>query len=116
MSKKSSLAKIHFILEMINNIEKIIIRHDGIKNTLDDYEGYMATTMGISQIGETIGKLEIKIIEKYNLETKGASATRNFIVHNYEGVSLEIIKEIVENFLPELKEKILIIISDLEQK
>jgi len=37
MSKVSVRAKVDFVLEMIENIEKIIQRHNGIVKALDDY-------------------------------------------------------------------------------
>ena len=58
MSEKSLFAKIDFILEMIENIELIISRHKGIVETLEDFEGQMAVLMGISQIGETLKKID----------------------------------------------------------
>lgn len=50
MSEKSLLAKIDFILEMMNNINKIVERHNGIVDSLNDFEGQMALLMAISQI------------------------------------------------------------------
>lgn len=114
MSKKSLLAKIDFIIEMIENIELIISRHNGIVETLEDFEGKMAILMGISQIGETLKKLDDSIIEQYDLKTdkEGAYYTRNYIVHDYEGIDLGFIENILREYLPRLKEKILIISID----
>lgn len=108
MSEKSLLAKIDFILEMIGNIELIISRHNGIVETLEDFEGQMAVLMGISQIGETLKKLNDNLIEKYDLkeDKEGAYYTRNYIVHDYEGVDLGFIENILRVYLPKLKEKI----------
>jgi len=108
MSEKSLLAKIDFILEMIENIELIILRHNGIVETLEDIEGQMAILMGISQIGETLKKLDDSIIEKYDLkeDKEGAYYTRNYIVHDYEGVDLGFIENILRSYLPKLKEKV----------
>lgn len=108
MSNTSINAKIEFILEMIENIEKIIERHNGIVDTLDDFEGQMAILMGLSQIGETLKKLPNEIVEKYDLkkDKEGAYYTRNYIVHDYEGVDLGFIENILRVYLPNLKEKI----------
>lgn len=38
MSEKSIQSKVEFILEMIENIEKIIQRHNGIVDTLKDFK------------------------------------------------------------------------------
>jgi len=93
---------------MIENIEKIIKRHNGIVDTLDDFEGQMAILMGLSQIGETLKKFPNEIVEKYNLkkDKEGAYYTRNYIVHDYEGVDLGFIENILRTYLPNLKEKL----------
>ena len=107
MCKKSS--KIEFILEMIENIEKIISRHSGITKALEDFEGKMAILMGISQIGETLKKLDDELLKKHGLEEEkeGAYYTRNYIVHDYEGVDLVLVENILRKFLPILKDKLL---------
>lgn len=109
MSKKSMQAKVEFILEMIDNINEIVRRHNGIVKTLEDFEGQMAVLMGISQIGETLKKFDDETVEQYNLKADrdGAYYTRNYIVHDYEGVDLGFIENIVRIYLPELKEKLL---------
>ena len=101
--------KIDFILEMIDNIEKITKRHRGIVNALNDFEGQMAILMGIAQIGETLNKIDEDFIEKFDLkeEKLGAYYTRNYIVHDYEGIDLMIVETIVRKNLPVLKEKLL---------
>ncbi len=103
------LAKLDFILEMIDNIEKIVKRHNGVVDTLKDFEGQMAVLMGISQIGETLKKLDDDIVNKYDLvkDKEGAYYTRNYIVHDYEGIDLGFIESIIRDYLPKLKDKIL---------
>lgn len=111
MSKKSLSAKIDFMLEMCENIEEIIKRHGGIVKTLEDFEGQMAILMGISQIGESLKKLDDEFVKKYDLsqDKEGAYYTRNYIVHDYEGVDLGFIENIIREYLPNLKEKLLLI-------
>ncbi len=101
-------AKVEFALEMIDNIELIVKRHKGIVKTLEDFEGQMAVLMALSQIGETLKKFDDIIVEKYDLQEDrdGAYYTRNYIVHDYEGVDLGFIENIVRVYLPELKEKL----------
>lgn len=115
MSKKAQQAKIEFIIEMIENIELIISRHKGIVSSLEDFEGQMAILMGISQIGETLKKLDDSLVNKYDLveDKEGSYYTRNYIVHDYEGVDLGFIENILRNYLPKLKAKILLIKSEL---
>jgi uncharacterized protein with HEPN domain len=106
--------KIEFILEMIENIEKIIQRHRGIVNALNDFEGQMAIFMGLAQIGETLNKLDDEVIQKYDLveDKNGAYYTRNYIVHDYEGVDLFIVETILRKNLHKLKEKLSKVCND----
>lgn len=108
MSKRSNKAKIAFILEMIDNIEYIVTRHQGIIAALEDIEGQMAILMGVSQIGESLQNLDDILIEKAQLseEKKGAYYTRNYIVHEYDGVDLYLIEDIVNKHLPIIKNKL----------
>jgi len=108
MSKVSVVAKVDFILEMVSNIEKIIKRHNGIVNALDDYEGKMAIMMGLLQIGESLNKIDKEYLEKYNLlnDTKGAYNVRNFIAHDYDGVNMVVVEDIIRVYLPKLKDKV----------
>ncbi len=102
MSRKSDLARLEFILEMIKNITFIAKRHGSVKNALKDIEGQNAVFMCLIQIGEKIKRIESEDL-KEKLPVKEASAVRNFIVHDYSGVDLEIIKEIIESDLPMLE-------------
>lgn len=106
--------KAEFILEMINNIEKIVNRHNGIVKALEDYEGQMAILMGIAQIGETLKKIDDEYAKRYDLidDREGAYYTRNYIVHDYEGVTLSFIEDILRSYLPQLKLKVQKIIDD----
>ena len=106
--------KIEFILEMIENIEKIIQRHRRIVNALNDFEGHMTIFMGLAQIGETLNKLDDEVIQKYDLveDKNGAYYTRNYIVHDYEGVDLFIVETILRKNLHKLKEKLSKVCND----
>ena len=107
--------KAEFIIEMINRVEFFVKRHNGIVNCLNDIEGQMAVLMAIAQIGETLQKIDDEVLKKYDLleDKKGAYYTRNYIVHDYEGVNLAFIEKIIREFLPELKEKMNRILDDL---
>jgi len=108
MSDKNGKIKLHFIEEMIDNIEFIINRHGDIVSAIEDIEGRMAILMGLSQIGETLNKLDHHLVEELCLldDMKGAYYTRNYIVHDYEGVDPYVIEEVIRHHLPLLKEKI----------
>ncbi len=75
---------------------------------MEDTEGQLALLMAVSQIGETLNKIEFDTIEHLGLEEarKGAYETRNFIVHDYDGVDLYLIEKVIVGYLPELKSKL----------
>ena len=112
------ISKSEFILEMIERISFIVKRHKGVIKSLNDIEGQMAILMAIAQIGETLQKIDDNILEKYDLleDKKGAYYTRNYIVHDYEGVNLAYVERIIKDFLPELKEKMSEIINELKNE
>jgi len=107
MSNKN-LVKVAFVLEMIENIETVCQRHKGIHEALEDVvEGRAAILMFLMQIGESLKKIDSNDISQYKLdkEIKGAYDVRNFIAHDYEGVNIMVIEEILKDNLPELKIK-----------
>ncbi len=108
MSKHKHLAKIDFILEMIEKIEFVVARHRGVVQALEDPEGQLALLMAVSQIGEALSKIDSTLIDTLGLqeERKGAYETRNFIVHDYDGVDLFLIERVIEERIPEIKEKL----------
>jgi uncharacterized protein with HEPN domain len=110
--------KAEFILEMIERIEKIVKRHGGIVNTLNDFEGEIAVLMAIAQIGETLKKIDDEILERFDLieDKEGAYYTRNYIVHDYEGVNLAFIKGVIRQYMPKLKNKMFQIIDYCEKQ
>jgi len=50
-------SKVEFVLEMIENIEKVINRHKGIVNALSDFESQAAILMFLMHVGESLNKL-----------------------------------------------------------
>ncbi|NPA87211.1 MAG: DUF86 domain-containing protein [Epsilonproteobacteria bacterium] len=107
-------AKLEFILQMIDDIEFIINRHGYITKSLEDREGQLTILMPLMQIGETLNKIDKKFLENYDLlnDSKGAYSVRNFIAHDYEGVKLSVIENILRYNIPRLKDKILKILED----
>jgi uncharacterized protein with HEPN domain len=58
------------------------------------------------QIGESLNKIEDETL-KNKLPIKGAYDVRNFIAHDYEGVDVGLIENILRYLIPELKETII---------
>jgi len=102
MSKISDASRLEFIVEMIEDIEFTIEENGSVKNALDNRIGKHALLMCLMQIGETLHKIKDEDIRK-KLPVKGSYDVRNFIAHDYEGVDLGLIDNILRYLIPELK-------------
>ena len=107
MSEKLQ-SKVEFILEMIDNIHYVVHKHKKISLALEDIEGEAAVLMFLMQIGETLNKaykLDQELVLQYvDLEDiQGAYSVRNYIAHDYEGVDLAFVEEIVRTRIPHLQ-------------
>ncbi|MFK2822398.1 DUF86 domain-containing protein [Arcobacter sp. YIC-80] len=101
-----SKARIETILKYIDDIEYIVSNYNGVVNTLEDRIGKHSLLMCLMQIGENLNKLDSSN-ENLKDAVKGAYAVRNFIAHDYEGINLALIENIVRNLLQPLKEELL---------
>jgi len=103
MSDKSDLARLEFILKLIDDIEFSINRHGGVSSALDDREGYHAIMMCCMQIGENLNKIENKLWAD-KLPVSMAYGMRNVIAHDYIGISLARVAVTIEKSIFELKD------------
>ena len=102
MSKVSDRSRLEFIVEMIEDIEFIIQENKTLTKALNSRIGKHALLMCLMQIGETLHKIKDEEIRK-KLPIKGSYDVRNFIAHDYEGVDLGLIDNILRYLIPELK-------------
>lgn len=100
------------ILKIINHIDSILRYTKGV--TYDQfYNNSMmveACVFNLSQIGELVNKLDKEYMSQHPdipwVEMKGL---RNRIVHDYEGINLILIWEIIDIDIKKLKEQLLIL-------
>ena len=98
------------IWKIINYIDSIIKYTDDV-----DYVEFKNNTMmveacvfNLSQVGELVNKLEKDYIDNYpELPWFKIRGLRNRIVHDYEGVNLNLIWQIIDNDIKILKEQLL---------
>lgn len=110
MSKFTESARLEFILEMIEDIEFFLQDDNSIVLALQNRKSKPAILMSLMQIGETLHKIESNELQKL-LPIKGAYDVRNFIAHDYEGVDLGLIENILRSLIPKLKNDIIKIIN-----
>jgi len=94
---------------MIEDIEYTIEENHTLKKSLTNRIGKHALLMCLMQIGESLNKIEDETL-KDKLPIKGAYDVRNFIAHDYEGVDIGLIENILRYLIPELKETIVAIL------
>ena len=71
-----------------------------------------ATVFAISQIGELVKNISDETIKKYNnIEWIVIKSLRNKIVHDYDGIKLNLIWNIINNDLINLKNDLLEILN-----
>ena len=67
-----------------------------------------ATGFGISQIGELVKNISTEFQKEHsNIQWSVIKGLRNKIVHDYEGINLQMIWAIIQKDLPQLKEDLI---------
>jgi len=112
-----------YLLNILEYIGKIWIYTKNTKNAeelfeLNDQMNLNASLTLLANIGENVSKITDKTKQEYsNIEWKQIKDFRNRIIHNYVGIDLAIIYEIITQDLKAIKPKIEKIIKEkLEKK
>ncbi|MES2961725.1 MAG: HepT-like ribonuclease domain-containing protein [Pseudomonadota bacterium] len=109
--KDDKIYLIH-ILECIEKTERFLENKKHLKDSemVDD-----AIIRNLQIMAESTQRLSEKIkINIHDIPWRDISDFRNKLVHDYLGIDLEIIYDVIENELPNLKKKILEILQELE--
>ncbi len=117
MFSPKALARIHTIDKKINFIQAIVHENGSIHQALEDEQNSRASVlMHLTSIAEQFDKLmhngELGILAYFDKEDiKGSYDLRTYIAHDYEGVDLYIVEDVVTERLPIMKERIKTILS-----
>ena len=69
----------------------------------DDSKTISACVFSLSQIGELVGRLESEFVKNtQHIPWQKIKGMRNKIIHDYEGILLNIVWDVLTDFLPEL--------------
>jgi uncharacterized protein with HEPN domain len=114
-NKERNLFRLGHIHDCINKVEYL----SGKLHSYDSFEKQWVEQDAIIRNLEIIGEASVNISDDLkaqypNVDWKAMRGMRNFITHQYFGVSLTIIWDIVANDIPVLKKQIKDIIDDLE--
>lgn len=105
MSNRSDKPLLEFALQMINEALKVIERYGSAYNALNDFEAKNAILLNLLQIGEKLNKVISEDLRNL-LPIKEAYSIRNRITHDYDGIDLLIIEDILNEEFPSLKKVI----------
>ena len=101
------------IQEAMNDIEFILHNVDfKVTRAIENRILKPAIRMNIIKIAEQFNRLkdenEFALLSNFNNnDLRGLNAVRNFIAHDYDGVNMIVVEDIIRIYLPRLKEKVL---------
>ena len=117
MSESRGIERIETIGKKIRYIQNIVEKYGSIDSALADEESARAAIlMHLTSIAEQFDKLmkngEFEILSHFDKEDiKGSYDLRTFIAHDYEGVDLYIVEDVIRQRLPVIAERVEQILS-----
>jgi len=102
MSKRRDADLIQDILESINRINTYT-ENISFQEFSDDYKSQDAVIRNLEILGEAVKLLSTETKEKYaQIPWKDITGTRDRLIHDYFGVNIDIVWDIIKNELPKL--------------
>jgi len=108
-----------YILTMLESIEKIFIYAQDFSDEEEFFYAqkqlhFNATVNLLIAIGEENKKLDTALKSSSKINWKSISAMRDKISHNYRGIDESMVWEIVQDYLPTLKELLIEMIPQID--
>ncbi len=109
MFSRKAVDRVKVIEKKITFIESIVKDKESVIKALEDEQNSRASIlMHLTSISEQFDKLlhngELELIAYYDKQDiKGSYELRNFIAHDYEGVDLYIVEDVINERLPVIK-------------
>ena len=107
-----------FLLDIIEAIKRIELytKELSYQDFLQKIETQDAVVRNFEIIGEAVKNISKNLKTKYNnLQWKEIAGMRNKVIHFYFGVNWDIVWKAAKNSLPQLKEKIEVILKKIEE-
>ena len=110
MYSEKALSRIANIQKKIGFINDVVAEYGSVHKALEDEaKGRAAILMHLTSIAEQFDKLlhsgELEVLSHFDKQDiKGSYDLRNFIAHDYEGVDLFIVEDVVKERLPVILE------------
>jgi uncharacterized protein with HEPN domain len=108
--------RLQHILESIHEIETYLVSSD-FTEFMNNSMMRFACIKQMEIIGEASNHISEDIKSKFtDIEWAQIIGMRNIFVHEYFGIDTNLVWEIIKNDIPDLKEKISVVVSSLETK
>ncbi|WP_416867911.1 MAG: DUF86 domain-containing protein [Imperialibacter sp.] len=113
MSERDSKLMVEDILSCIGKIERYTLNLS-FEDFLHDELRIDAVVRNLEVIGEASKRIHPDFKQSSNIPWREISGLRNKIVHEYFGVDLEIIWDIVQNDLSVLRAQLLLLLDEID--
>jgi len=107
-----------YILDILLSIQEIEKFVEGIsfEEFINDKKTVNATIRSLEVMGEAVKKIPLELRNKYSeIPWKYIAGMRDKLIHEYHGVDLEIVWEVIKEEIPSLKPKFEKILKELEE-
>lgn len=101
--KPTTKERVEHVLEAIELINSFIHPHS-LETFLLDPKTISACLYQYTIIGEATMHIDYEILEKYPYPWFRIKSFRNYILHDYHGIHMDVVWETSSDLLPELKE------------
>ncbi len=116
MSKRTPILLLKDILESANLIEEYAKGMD-FEQFYKDLKTRDAVIRNFEIIGEAANNIPNDLTKNHpEIDWAGVVGFRNVLIHDYFGVDYAMVWDIRQTFLPDLKEKIMLVIQNLESQ
>lgn len=110
--REKDIVYLHHIHDAIEEIYVIVGDRD-VEAVMKNHSVYYSVLYLMAVIGEASGKLSQKFkLEHTDIPWEKVRGMRNILIHEYAGVSFEVVWKTVQERLPELKQVAIVAIGD----
>lgn len=117
MSKKRDISLyLEDILDEIKRIQRFVRDVNNFEEFSKNDLVHYAVLKSLENIGEAVKNIPEDVKNLYSIEWRKIAGFRDVLVHDYFGIDLEVVWEVVNQKLPELELAINIILKELNTR